>query len=99
MLIADFFMRVKSYDWSIVSGISQGKLVIIFRNDGIRKNAGKVAKDGFGALGSAGGHKSMARAEIAVSDLKDIVDCQDEKKLLRWIHQAGQKPPGKKNGI
>ena len=99
VLIADFFMRVKSYNWSIVSGISQGKLVIIFRNDGIRKDAGKVAKDGFGALGSAGGHKSMARAEIAVSDLKDIVDCQDDKKLLGWIIKQVKHRPGKKNGI
>ncbi len=85
VLIADFFMRVDTVTWSIVSGICEKKLTIIFRNDGIRKNAGKVAKEGFGMLGNAGGHKNMARAEIALSELKKRVDARDDNKLLSWI--------------
>jgi nanoRNase/pAp phosphatase (c-di-AMP/oligoRNAs hydrolase) len=85
VLIADFFMRINTVTWSIVSGICDKKLTIIFRNDGIRKNAGKVAKEGFGKLGNAGGHKNMARAEIALNDLKEHVDTRDDKKLLSWI--------------
>ncbi|MEJ2727597.1 MAG: DHH family phosphoesterase [Deltaproteobacteria bacterium] len=85
VLIADFFMRVNTVTWSIVSGICDKKLIIIFRNDGIRKNAGKIAKEGFGKLGNAGGHKNMARAEIALSDLKEHVDTHDENRLLSWI--------------
>ena len=85
VLVADFFMRVNTVTWSIVSGVCEKKLTIIFRNDGIRKNAGKVAKEGFGMLGNAGGHKNMARAEIALGNLKDLVDVKDDKKLLSWI--------------
>lgn len=87
VIIADFFMRVNTVTWSIVSGICDKKLIIIFRNDGIRKNAGKVAKEGFGKLGNAGGHKNMARAEIALNDLKAQadIDVRDDKKLLAWI--------------
>ncbi|MGD2099067.1 MAG: DHH family phosphoesterase [Desulfobacterales bacterium] len=85
VLVADFFMRVDTVTWSIVSGICEKKLTIIFRNDGIRKNAGKVAKEGFGMLGNAGGHKNMARAEIAIGKLKDHVDVKDDKKMLSWI--------------
>ena len=85
VIIADFFMRINSVTWSIVSGTCEKKLIIIFRNDGIRKNAGQLAKAGFGQLGSAGGHKNMARAEIALSKLKDSVDHKDEKKLVQWI--------------
>jgi len=85
VLIADFFMRINTVTWSIVSGICDKKLTIIFRNDGIRKNAGKVAKEGFGKLGNAGGHKNMARAEIALNDLKEHVDTRDDNKLLSWI--------------
>ena len=85
VLIADFFMRVNTVTWSIVSGICEKKLTIIFRNDGIRKNAGKVAKEGFGKLGNAGGHKNMARAEILLSDLKEHVDTQDDNRVLAWI--------------
>jgi nanoRNase/pAp phosphatase (c-di-AMP/oligoRNAs hydrolase) len=83
--IADFFMRVNRVTWSIVSGIYRRKLVIILRNDGIRKNAGNVANMGFGQIGSAGGHKSMARAEIELAALKETVDHLDDKKLLNWI--------------
>jgi len=85
VLIADFFMRIDSVNWSIVSGIYAKKLVIIFRNDGLRRNAGNVAKLSFGHVGSAGGHKSMARSEIALADIKDLVDFKDDGKILNWI--------------
>ena len=87
VLIADFFMRINTVTWSIVSGICDKKLTIIFRNDGIRKNAGKIAKEGFGKLGNAGGHKNMARAEIALAELKDHVDIdpRDDQKMATWI--------------
>lgn len=85
VLIADFFMRISSVSWSVVSGIDGQTLVVIFRNDGLRKNAGRVAKLSFGQLGSAGGHKSMARAEINLADLKSLVTCRDDQKMSQWI--------------
>jgi len=85
VLIADFFMRVNSVQWSIISGVYENKLIVIFRNDGIRKNAGTVAQKAFDVIGSAGGHKSMARAEIPTSELKEQIDYKDEKKMLKWI--------------
>jgi nanoRNase/pAp phosphatase (c-di-AMP/oligoRNAs hydrolase) len=85
VLIADFFLRVNSIKWSIVCGFHQRKMIIIFRNEGIRKNAGKVAEAGFGDFGSAGGRKSMARAEIPLSELKPRVDYKDDKKLILWM--------------
>jgi nanoRNase/pAp phosphatase (c-di-AMP/oligoRNAs hydrolase) len=85
VLIADFFMRIDSIDWSIVSGMHAKKLIVIFRSDGIRKNAGKLAKAGFDQIGSAGGHKSMARAEITSAELKKFVNPQESKKLQQWI--------------
>ena len=85
VVIADFFMRVNSVEWSIISGLYDKTLILIFRNDGIRKNAGKVAKQSFSLMGSAGGHKSMARAEIPLDDLKGVVDHKDYNKLLSWI--------------
>jgi len=96
VLIADFFMRVNSVNWSIISGIYDRKVVLVFRNDGLRKNAGTVAKESFGHIGSAGGHKSMARAEIALADLRGVVERQDNKKFLNWIINAVEKKAGKK---
>jgi len=92
VLIADFFMRVNSVKWSIVSGIYEKKLIVVFRNDGSCRNAGVVAKKSFGAIGSAGGHKSMARAEIPISNLNGIKGLDDERKLLKWIiRQTGKR--------
>jgi nanoRNase/pAp phosphatase (c-di-AMP/oligoRNAs hydrolase) len=83
--IADFCLKISSVDWSIVSGIHGGKLVIIFRNDGLRKNAGNAASSSFGAWGSGGGHKSAARAEIDVAHLPEQLDAKDDLKVQRWI--------------
>lgn len=96
VLVADFFMKVSTVNWSIVSGVCNKKLILILRNDGLRKDAGKVAFQSFGAVGSAGGHKSMARAEIFLADLKEVVDPTDNKKLLRWVIQKIEKRAGKK---
>ncbi len=96
VIIADFFMRIVSVTWSIVCGTCDKKLIVIIRNDGIRRNAGRVAKESFGQFGSAGGHKNMARAEIALADLSEQVDCRDEKKLLTWLINRVEKRAGKK---
>lgn len=85
VLIADFFMHVSSITWSIVSGIYDKKLVIIFRNDGLNKNAGKTAQTAFGRFGSAGGHKSMARAEIDIKEIGQELNCRTDKALQDWI--------------
>jgi nanoRNase/pAp phosphatase (c-di-AMP/oligoRNAs hydrolase) len=83
--VADFFLKINTVNWSIVSGLHQRKLVIIFRNDGIRKNAGSLAKESFGRWGSAGGHKSAARAEIPLEAIEEKVDYTDRKKMVQWI--------------
>jgi len=69
VIIADFFNRVEGFDWVIVSGIHGDKLVVIFRCDGYRKNAGKLAKTSFGRFGPAGGHREAARAESPLKNL------------------------------
>lgn len=67
--VADFFMGVYGMSWSFVSGVYKGKLIIILRNDGYRKDAGKLAERAFGSFGSAGGRRGAARAEIALDSL------------------------------
>jgi len=83
--LADFFMKLHDITWTVVSGMYQGRLVIIVRNDGIRKDAGKVLGEVFGELGQAGGHKTMARAEIPVENLQGVIDYQDAGTLTRWV--------------
>ncbi len=70
VIVADFLNHVGEIDWAFVSGIHGEKLVVIFRCDGYRKNAGKLAERIFSSLGSAGGHKGAARAEVPLKNLQ-----------------------------
>ncbi|AVD70203.1 DHH family phosphoesterase [Desulfobulbus oralis] len=69
VIIADFFNYVDGYDWVLISGNMGDKLVVIFRCDGYRKNAGKLAQKMFAQYGSAGGHREAARAEVSLKSL------------------------------
>jgi nanoRNase/pAp phosphatase (c-di-AMP/oligoRNAs hydrolase) len=70
VIMADFFLKMVEATWCIVSGVYGQKLIIIFRNAGFRLDAGKTAQRLFGKWGSAGGHKSAARAEIPLHEIK-----------------------------
>ena len=69
VIIADFFNTVDGYDWVLVSGQYGDKLVVIFRCDGYRKNAGRLAQKMFAQYGAAGGHREAARAEVPLKNL------------------------------
>ena len=83
VILAEFFLRVMEITWSIVGGVYENRLIVIFRNDGIRKNAGNLAARAFGKLGSAGGHVSSARAEIPLDHLPDLPDPEQS---TAWEH-------------
>ncbi|MBC8208666.1 MAG: DHH family phosphoesterase [Desulfobulbaceae bacterium] len=84
VIIADFLNHVDEVDWVIVSGIYNEKLVVIFRCDGYRKNAGKLAAQIFGEMGSAGGHKASARAEVPLKNLS-LADLEFSTKTLKKL--------------
>ena len=91
VLVAEFFMRIDTVQWSIVSGVCDKRLTVVFRNDGLRRNAGQVANESFGAFGSAGGHKTMARGELPLALLPEGVDVRDNRKSLNWLIYRVQK--------
>jgi nanoRNase/pAp phosphatase (c-di-AMP/oligoRNAs hydrolase) len=92
VILADFFMKLAEATWSVVSGVLDKKLVVIYRNAGFRRNAGKLAKNMFGNIGTAGGHKSMARAEIPVQSLDPKIKNKNgfEQYVLKRLKQARQ---------
>ena len=71
VILADFFMKIHDISWDIVIGICDGKLIAIFRGDGIKHHMGNLAKKLFGDVGSAGGHKAMARAEVDMEKINE----------------------------
>lgn len=74
VILADHFNRIHGVRWTVVAGETGGKLVAIFRGDGLRRlDMGKMAAKVFAPMlsakrgGAAGGHATMARAEIPLS--------------------------------
>ncbi|CAK7047735.1 MAG: hypothetical protein DELT_00900 [Desulfovibrio sp.] len=63
VVIADFLTRVYEFRWVAVSGLYEGTVVVIYRGDGSR-DIGRLANAQFSDIGSAGGHKAIARAEF-----------------------------------
>ncbi len=53
----------------MVSGVVDDKVHISVRNVGYVKSAGDVMRAAFGDLGSAGGHRTMAKAVIPLERL------------------------------
>ena len=67
---ADFFLQVENVKWTIVSGIVGNQLIISVRNLGYSRNAGEFVKANFGEIGSAGGHRAMAKAVMPVDKFR-----------------------------
>ncbi len=61
---ADFLLQVEDVKWTMVSGIVGGQLILSVRNLGYTRNAGEFVKANFGDIGSAGGHRAMAKAVV-----------------------------------
>jgi nanoRNase/pAp phosphatase (c-di-AMP/oligoRNAs hydrolase) len=62
--VADFYLQLEHIEWTIVTGIVHDSLVMSVRNLGYSRNAGEFVRKYFNALGSAGGHRAMAKAVV-----------------------------------
>lgn len=96
VVIADFFMRVHEIRWTAVCGVYHDTIVVIFRGDGVTRDLGRFASAQFSDIGSAGGHKAMARAEIPLDKAAGRnVELFIFKKLLAPRKAARQREDGK----
>jgi nanoRNase/pAp phosphatase (c-di-AMP/oligoRNAs hydrolase) len=85
--LAEFFLKIHDISWSIVSGIYEENLIIVVRNDGYRKDAGKIVRKAFGGIGCAGGHRAMARAEIHMERVVHAVGKRSSGAIERFIRK------------
>ncbi len=85
--IAEFMLKIHDISWSIISGIYHDNLIIIIRNDGYRKDAGRIVRRAFGAIGCAGGHQSMARAEIPLPHLAKEIGKLSSTSVERFVRR------------
>ncbi len=65
--VADFFLQLEETRWTVIGAKVGDSISISVRNLGYTRNAGEFVKQAFGGIGSAGGHRAMAKAVIPVS--------------------------------
>ncbi len=96
--LADFCLQFESTEWVAVSGKSHDALIISVRNPGYVRSAGDVVRKLFGALGRAGGHRSMAKAIVPLrhwrkafgSTLDNAIAKQLEYLFLQELYGSAQ---------
>ncbi len=65
---ADQLLLTCGINWTVCAGVKDNVLTVVFRGDGHRQDVGKRAALAFGKIGSAGGHRTMGRAEIPLPE-------------------------------
>ncbi len=97
--MADFGIQVKDIEWSVAFGIlSKTHLVISIRNVGYVKSAGRLLRELFNEIGSAGGHRSAAKAVIPLSQVRKIVGSGSQGKIKKWLTKVISVAVVEKNG-
>ncbi len=94
---ADFGLQAKGVEWSVVSGVVGDDVHVSVRSVGYVRSAGDVTRAAFGDLGSAGGHRTMAKAVVPLTalcgpDRVDATRCQERlaQRFLRALGQNGK---------
>ncbi|MBM4310432.1 MAG: hypothetical protein FJ119_05740 [Deltaproteobacteria bacterium] len=90
--VADFCLQIVGSEWAFVTGVHDRKVVCSVRNVGYVKHAGELVQKAFGSLGSAGGHRSMAKAVMPLTQFKKYFNIKRiadiEKEIMRCVLTA-----------
>jgi nanoRNase/pAp phosphatase (c-di-AMP/oligoRNAs hydrolase) len=93
--VADFYLQLENVRWTLVSGIVNGSFVMSVRNLGYTRNAGDFVRKFFVDIGSAGGHRAMAKAVVSLDAFQSRFGPIDDKvgekmsNLLQdFLHEA-----------
>ena len=69
--VADFFLQLEDVKWTVIAGVVGDAMSISVRNLGYSKNAGEFVRRYFADLGSAGGHRAMAKAVLPLKKFRE----------------------------
>ena len=88
--MADFSLSFEGIEWAFVSGVYESNYIISVRNVGYVRAAGRVLKEAFGNIGSAGGHASMAKAIIPIAKFTRVweIDPRNIRQMDRKVQQV-----------
>ncbi|MDO8834387.1 MAG: hypothetical protein Q7V01_02270, partial [Vicinamibacterales bacterium] len=85
--VADFFLQLEDVKWTIISGIVNEMLVVSVRNLGYSRNAGELVRRIFADIGSAGGHRAMAKAVVPLAGFQDRYGPVTDDELSPALHR------------
>ena len=98
--VADFFMQLENVKWTLVSGTVNGSFVMSVRNIGYSRNAGDFVRRYFVGIGSAGGHRAMAKAVVPIDAFKarfgEIPEDRMADKIIELLQEFMHEAPGEK---
>tara|TARA_B100000686_G_scaffold320726_1_gene372697 strand:+ start:1378 stop:2781 length:1404 start_codon:yes stop_codon:yes gene_type:complete len=69
--VSDFMLQVEDIKWTVVAGQIDDKIVISVRNVGYTRHAGRFVNKWFDDIGSAGGHRAMAKAIVPFREFQN----------------------------
>ena len=93
--VADFYLQLENVKWTIVSGIVNDSLVMSVRNLGYSRNAGEFVRKYFADIGSAGGHRAMAKAVVPLRRLPRQVRQPAGRRIHRPRPRHGARVPAR----
>jgi nanoRNase/pAp phosphatase (c-di-AMP/oligoRNAs hydrolase) len=88
--VADFFLQLEDVRWTIIAGIVNETMVISVRNLGYSKNAGEFVRRYFAEIGSAGGHRAMAKALVPVDAFRAKYGDFNADGMSRRLHELAE---------
>jgi len=83
--VADFFLQLEDVKWTIVAGIVNDAFVVSVRNIGYSRNAGEFARRYFADIGSAGGHRAMAKALVPMAAFRAKFGDLAPDRITGWL--------------
>jgi nanoRNase/pAp phosphatase (c-di-AMP/oligoRNAs hydrolase) len=102
---ADFFLQLEDIKWTMISGVVNDTLILSVRNLGYSRNAGEFVKKWFAEIGSAGGHRSMAKAVVPMAKFREKFGEGDAASISRAILDLAEQflrehaPPERKREV
>jgi nanoRNase/pAp phosphatase (c-di-AMP/oligoRNAs hydrolase) len=96
--VADFFLQLEAVRWTIIAGLVNDAIIISVRNLGYSKNAGEFVRRYFADVGSAGGHRAMAKAVIPAQAFRDKFGDLNADGITRLLHELAAQFEAPKDG-
>ena len=97
--VADFYLQLENVQWTVICGVVNDQFVVSVRNLGYSRNAGDFVRRWFADIGSAGGHRTMAKAVVPVEAFQKKFGTYEGSRInqsmlelvLAFLHEAKEK--------